>query len=54
MLFRSGASAIFANNPFERRFRDLHAIAQQLQARKSHFETVGGYLLGAEVDTQFA
>lgn len=49
----AGASAIFAANPFERRFRDLHAIAQKLQGRKSHFETVGKYLLGLEADTAF-
>jgi len=49
----AGATAVFAANPFERRFRDLHAIAQQLQGRASHFETVGQYLLGLEADTSF-
>ena len=49
----AGATAVFAANPFERRFRDLHAIAQQLQGRAAHFETVGQYLLGLEADTTF-
>lgn len=44
----SGATAIFAANPFERRFRDLHAIGQQVQGRASHYETVGRFLLGFE------
>jgi indole-3-acetate monooxygenase len=49
----AGASAIFDNNPFERRFRDIHAVAQQVQARRAHFETVGRYLLGLDPDLQF-
>ena len=49
----AGATAVFAAQPFERRFRDLHAICQQLQGRAAHFETVGQYLLGLEADTAF-
>ena len=49
----AGATAIFASNPFERRFRDVHTVAQQLQGRASHFETVGQFLLGLEPDVQF-
>ncbi|MCC7372395.1 MAG: acyl-CoA dehydrogenase family protein [Chloroflexi bacterium] len=49
----AGSSAIFAANPFERRFRDLHAVSQQIQARQSHFETVGAYLLGLDPDPTF-
>ena len=49
----AGSSAIFATNPFERRFRDLHAVVQQVQARQSHFETVGQFLLGLEPDQAF-
>jgi alkylation response protein AidB-like acyl-CoA dehydrogenase len=49
----AGSTAIFANHPFERRFRDMHAVTQQLQARAAHFETVGRYELGLEPDTQF-
>ncbi|MGE5271850.1 MAG: acyl-CoA dehydrogenase family protein [Thiohalocapsa sp.] len=47
----AGATAIFDDNPFERRFRDIHSVAQQLQGRQQHFETVGQYLLGLEADT---
>jgi alkylation response protein AidB-like acyl-CoA dehydrogenase len=46
----AGATAIFDRNPFERRFRDIHALAQQVQARRSHFETVGRHLLGVGID----
>ncbi|MCG6953496.1 MAG: acyl-CoA dehydrogenase family protein [Betaproteobacteria bacterium] len=49
----AGATAVFAANPFERRFRDLHTIAQQLQGRAAHFETVGQHLLGLDADTTF-
>jgi alkylation response protein AidB-like acyl-CoA dehydrogenase len=47
----AGATAIFDANPFERRFRDAHTVAQQLQGRQTHFETVGRVLLGLEPDT---
>jgi indole-3-acetate monooxygenase len=41
----AGASAIFAVNGFERRFRDVHAVTQQGQGSQGHFTTVGRYLL---------
>lgn len=41
----AGATAVFRSNPFERRFRDMHAIAQQIQARDTHYEDVGKTLL---------
>lgn len=44
----AGATAIFATQPFERRLRDMNAVSQQTQGRRSHFETVGHYLLGGE------
>ena len=47
----AGATAIFDENPFERRFRDIHSVAQQLQGRQQHFETVGQHLLGLPADT---
>jgi indole-3-acetate monooxygenase len=46
----AGSTAIFEENPFERRFRDIHTVSQQLQGRQEHFETVGQYLLGLEPD----
>jgi indole-3-acetate monooxygenase len=47
----AGSTAIFDENPFERRLRDIHTVAQQLQGRQSHYETVGQYLLGLEPET---
>jgi alkylation response protein AidB-like acyl-CoA dehydrogenase len=45
----SGATAVFARNPFERRFRDMHAIAQQIQARDTHYEDAGKAILAADL-----
>ena len=42
----AGASAIFLGTPFERRFRDIHTLSQQIQSREAHFETVGKVMLG--------
>ena len=43
----AGATAVFSANKFERRFRDMHAIAQQIQARDTHYEDVGKVILTA-------
>jgi alkylation response protein AidB-like acyl-CoA dehydrogenase len=43
----AGATAVFRSNPFERRFRDMHAIAQQVQARDTHYEDVGKSILAS-------
>jgi alkylation response protein AidB-like acyl-CoA dehydrogenase len=43
----AGATAVFRANQFERRFRDMHAIAQQIQARDNHYEDVGRVMLDA-------
>jgi alkylation response protein AidB-like acyl-CoA dehydrogenase len=45
----AGATAVFAANPFERRFRDMHAIAQQIQARDTHYEDAGKAILNANL-----
>ena len=50
----AGATAVFQSGAFERRFRDIHTVTQQLQGRQLHFETVGQYLLGLEPDLTFA
>ncbi len=42
----AGATAIFNDNGFERRFRDLHTVTQQMQGRRDHFRTVGAYMFG--------
>jgi alkylation response protein AidB-like acyl-CoA dehydrogenase len=46
----AGSTSIFSNNPFERRLRDINSVSQQFQGRRSHFETVGKYLLGVETE----
>jgi len=47
----AGATAVFAANKFERRFRDMHAIAQQIQARDTHYEDAGKAILSADLAT---
>jgi len=42
----AGATAIFASNAFERKMRDIHASAQQVQGRTGHIEICGQYFLG--------
>lgn len=42
----AGATAIFTGNPFERRFRDMHTVLQQVQSQFHNFEMVGQVLLG--------
>jgi alkylation response protein AidB-like acyl-CoA dehydrogenase len=44
----AGSTAVLSANPFERRFRDMHAIAQQLQARDTHYESAGLAILTAK------
>jgi alkylation response protein AidB-like acyl-CoA dehydrogenase len=54
ILFReAGATAILGSQPFERPFRDIHAVAQQVQARRQNFETVGKSMLGLETGPMF-
>jgi alkylation response protein AidB-like acyl-CoA dehydrogenase len=47
----AGATAVFAANKFERRFRDMHTIAQQIQARDTHYEDAGKAILSANLGT---
>ncbi|HEV2301851.1 MAG TPA: acyl-CoA dehydrogenase family protein, partial [Stellaceae bacterium] len=42
----AGVDAIFPQSPFERRFRDIHTLSQQIQSRDAHFEAIGQVLLG--------
>jgi alkylation response protein AidB-like acyl-CoA dehydrogenase len=48
----AGATAIFESNPFERRFRDVHTVIQQVQAQFANFELVGQVLLGLPSQTK--
>ena len=41
----AGATAVFASNPFERRFRDMHAVSQQAQSQFAIFDAIGRYFL---------
>ena len=41
---------MFTSQAFERRFRDIHTVAQQLQGRDDHFENVGKFLLDLPPD----
>lgn len=49
----AGATAIFESNVFERRFRDIHSVCQQVQGRATHFETIGQHLLGLPVSMRW-
>ena len=42
----AGATAVFESNPFERRFRDMHAVSQQAQSQLSILEVIGRHFLG--------
>jgi alkylation response protein AidB-like acyl-CoA dehydrogenase len=49
----AGTSAIFRGTPFERRFRDIHTLSQQIQSRDSHFESVGRVMFNGDPDGVF-
>jgi alkylation response protein AidB-like acyl-CoA dehydrogenase len=49
----AGTSSIFLGTPFERRFRDMHTLSQQIQSRDAHFETVGRILFNGDPDGTF-
>jgi hypothetical protein len=46
----AGALAIFESQPFERRFRDIHTLSQQMQGHAAHFETVGQMRMGMTLE----
>jgi alkylation response protein AidB-like acyl-CoA dehydrogenase len=48
-----GSMAVFEENPFERRLRDIHTVAQQGQGRILHYETVGQVMLGLTPENIF-
>jgi alkylation response protein AidB-like acyl-CoA dehydrogenase len=53
VFHEAGSTAIFNNQPFERRLRDINSVSQQTQGRRTHFETVGLYRLGGEPDMKW-
>jgi indole-3-acetate monooxygenase len=42
----AGATAIFRSNAFERRFRDMHTVSQQVQGSIARMQSAGQYYLG--------
>jgi alkylation response protein AidB-like acyl-CoA dehydrogenase len=46
IYLEAGATAIFRSNPFERRFRDMHTVSQQVQSSIARMQSVGQYHLG--------
>lgn len=44
----AGVDAIFPGSPFERRFRDINTLSQQIQSRPQHYEATGHVFLGGE------
>jgi alkylation response protein AidB-like acyl-CoA dehydrogenase len=44
----AGATAIFRSNAFERRFRDMHTVSQQVQGSIARMQSVGQYYLGTD------
>ncbi|MDR3533697.1 MAG: acyl-CoA dehydrogenase family protein [Rhodopila sp.] len=53
VFHEAGSTAIFNKYPFERRLRDVNSVSQQTQVRRTHFETIGLYLLGGEPNTRW-
>jgi indole-3-acetate monooxygenase len=48
-----GSSAVFEDQPFERRLRDIHTVSQQSQGRQLHYESVGQIMFGMPAENQF-
>jgi alkylation response protein AidB-like acyl-CoA dehydrogenase len=49
----AGSAAVFEEQPFERRLRDIHTVSQQAQGRQLHYESVGQIMLGMPAENQF-
>lgn len=49
----AGTTAIFIGSGFERRFRDIHTLSQQIQSRDAHFEAVGRVMFNGDPDGTF-
>jgi hypothetical protein len=43
---------VFEANPFERRFRDMHAVSQQAQSQFSIYEAIGRHYLGLPANSR--
>jgi alkylation response protein AidB-like acyl-CoA dehydrogenase len=49
----AGSAAVFEDQPFERRLRDIHTVSQQSQGRQLHYESVGQIMLGLPPENIF-
>ena len=49
----AGSMAVFEDQPFERRLRDIDTVAQQAQGRQLHYESVGQMMFGMSPENQF-
>jgi hypothetical protein len=49
----AGATAIFEAEEFARRFRDVHAVTQQIQSSDLHYQAVGRVLLGLPAESDY-
>ena len=49
----AGATAIFESEGLARRFRDVHAVTQQIQSSDLHYQAVGRVLLGLEPHSDY-
>lgn len=53
MFHCAGSIAVFEDQPFERRLRDINTVAQQSQGRQLHYESVGQIMFGMPPENQF-
>jgi len=53
LFHAAGSMAVFEDQPFERRLRDIHTVSQQALGRQLHYESVGQIMLGMSPENQF-
>ncbi len=53
LFHAAGSAAVFEDQPFERRLRDIHTVSQQAQGRQLHYESVGQIMFGMPPENQF-
>lgn len=53
LFHAAGSAAVFEDQPFERRLRDIHTVSQQAQGRQLHYESVGQIMFGMPAENQF-
>jgi len=52
MYEAGGATAIYAESPLQRRFRDVHVVTQHILVAAPTYELAGRILLGLPADTE--